>query len=36
MRRKTGKGISTLGLGEEDFKHMLLDCLETIKWRMKF
>jgi hypothetical protein len=32
--KKTHKGRCPLCLDEEDVKHMLLDCLETINWRM--
>jgi hypothetical protein len=36
IRRNTDGGRRRLCLGEEDIKQMLLDCLETGKWRMKF
>jgi hypothetical protein len=36
MRRNIDIRICTLRLGEEDFKHILLDCFETRNWRTKF
>jgi hypothetical protein len=36
IRRNTDEGRRRLCLGEEDNKHMLLDCLETGNWRMNF
>jgi hypothetical protein len=35
-RRNTDKGRCHFCEGEEDVKHILLDCLETSNWRMKF
>jgi hypothetical protein len=34
--RNTDKGRWPLCLGEEDIKHILLSCSETINWRMEF
>jgi hypothetical protein len=36
IRRNTDKGRCGLCLGEEDVKRILLDCLETRNWRIKF
>jgi hypothetical protein len=36
IRRHADNGRCPLCLGEEDFKHMLLDCLETINRRTTF
>jgi hypothetical protein len=36
IRRNTDKGRCPLCVGEEDLRHMLLDCFETRNWRMKF
>jgi hypothetical protein len=36
IRRNMDKGRCPLCLVEEDVKHILLDCLETRNWRMKF
>jgi len=36
MRRNTDKGRWPSRLGEEDVMHILLDCLETGNWRMKY
>jgi hypothetical protein len=33
-RRNTDRG-SSLGFGEKDARHVLLDCLETRNWRLK-
>ena len=35
-KKKQIKGRCPLCLGEEDVKHMLLDCLKNRSWRMKF
>ena len=35
-RRNTGKGRCALCLGEEDAKHLLLDCRGTGNWRLQF
>jgi hypothetical protein len=35
VRRNTDKKICPLCLGEEDAKHILLDCMETRNWRLK-
>ena len=34
--RSKEKGRCPLCLGEEDAKHILLDCCENINWRLKF
>lgn len=36
VRRNTDKGRCPLRLSEEDVIHILLDCLGTRNWRMKF
>ena len=36
MRRNTDKGRFPFCLGEEDVIHILLECLGTGKWEMKF
>jgi hypothetical protein len=36
IRRNTDTGRCCLCLGEENVKHLSLDCLETRNWRMKF
>jgi hypothetical protein len=36
VRQNTAKGRWPLCLGEEDARHVLLDCLETRNWRLKF
>ena len=36
IKRNPDKGKCNLCLGEEDIKPLLLNCLETKKWRMKF
>jgi hypothetical protein len=35
IRRNADKRRCPLCVGEEDVEHILLDCLETINWRMK-
>jgi hypothetical protein len=35
VRRNVDKGRCPLCLGEEDVKHILLECKETKHWRMK-
>jgi hypothetical protein len=35
IRRSKGKENCPLCLGEEDVKHIILDCLETRNWRIK-
>jgi hypothetical protein len=36
IRKETGKGRCSLCLSEEDIKHILLDCTETVNWRKRF
>ena len=36
IKRNTDEGRCLLCLSEEEIKPMLLDCLETMKWGMKF
>jgi hypothetical protein len=36
IERNSDKGRCPLCLGEEEVKHILLECLETRNWRMKF
>jgi hypothetical protein len=36
IRRNTSKRRCPIYFGEEDVKHILLDCLETRNWRMEF
>jgi hypothetical protein len=36
IRRNTDKGKCPLCLGEEDVKHILLDCLAAGNWKIEF